>query len=153
QSTGDEADLWWAVRGCAPNLGVVTSATLRLHSSPTRVFAQRLLLPLDVLPVYLELAQALPRDIAASAVLGRPPGGGDPDDPVLFLYVAHGGDSTEGMGRVQEMTRALTRGAAPLLERGEIQSYSDLPPMDPPAVISGFDTPQQQLPATSRRLF
>lgn len=30
KSTGDEADLWWAVRGCAPNLGVVTSATFRV---------------------------------------------------------------------------------------------------------------------------
>ena len=30
-STGDDADLWWAVRGCAPSFGVVTEAVMRTH--------------------------------------------------------------------------------------------------------------------------
>jgi hypothetical protein len=138
KSTGDEADLWWAVRGCAPNLGVVTSVTVRSHASPARVFAQRLLLRLDALPRYFELAPALPRNISASAVLGPPAGG--PGAPLLFLYIVHAGDDVEGIGCVRELARALIRhsGTAALLEHGEVYSYHDMPPMDVPA-LSGFE--------------
>jgi FAD/FMN-containing dehydrogenase len=151
KSSGEEADLWWAVRGCGPNLGIVTSATFRVHASPTRVFAKRLLLPLDALPAYLELAQAFPRGTAASGVLGRPAGG--PDEPLLFAYLVSAGDSTEASRRAQEAAGALTRPRAPLLERGAILSYADLPPMDMPS-LRGFQT-REPLPATApqRRLF
>ena len=49
---------------------------------------------------YFELAQALPRNISASAVLGPPAGG--PGDPLLFLYVVHAGVDAEGVDCVQE---------------------------------------------------
>jgi hypothetical protein len=151
-STGDEADLWWAVRGCAPNLGVVTSVTMRSFASPARVFSQRLLLRLDALPRYVELAPALPRNISASAVLGPAPGG--PRIPFLFLYIVHAGDDAEGMGCVQEMAHALIRhsGAAPLLEHGATYSYHAMPPMDVPA-LSGFEMGAPADPATSQRVF
>jgi hypothetical protein len=148
QSSGDEADLWWAVRGCAPNFGIVTSASFRARSSPTRVLAQRLLLPLDVLPAFLEAAQALPRDTTASAVLGRPADA--PAEPLLFAYVVHAGDDSEGALRVRDMTRAL--GRAPLLEHADLFPYAGMPPMDMPA-LSGFQTAELPVPPASQRVF
>lgn len=150
QSRGDEADLWWAVRGCAPNLGVVTSATFRVHAGPIRVFAQRLLLPLDALPAYLELAQALPRDSTASAVLGPP--AGLPGDPVLFAYLVHAGDSEEGVERSRSLLRALTQRFPPLMERDGIFPYSGMPPMDVPP-LSGFPTGGEPEQPPAERLF
>jgi FAD/FMN-containing dehydrogenase len=133
-SRGDEADLWWAVRGAAPHFGVVTSVTFRSRPSPTRVFVKRLVYPLDALPAYFELAPALPRDVSASALLGRPQD--PPGAPVLFLYIVHAGDGKAGIARVQQLTDELTRlsGTRPLLELGETLSYYDLPPYDVPAL-------------------
>ncbi len=153
ESTGEDADLWWAVRGGGPHLGVVTSATFRVHTSPTRVYAERLLMALDALPDFLELAQALPRDTTASAVLGFPPGG--PDVALLFAYIVHAGDGKDGANRVRDLTQTLIRrsGTQPVLQRGEIHAYAAMPPMDVPA-RSGFDTEAPPSgPAPEQRLF
>jgi len=133
-SRGDEADLWWGARGAAPHFGVVTSVTFRSRQSPTRVFIQRLVYPLDVLPAYFELAPALPRDVSASALLGCPQD--PPGPPVLFVYIVHAGDSNSGIARVRQMTDELTRrgGKRPLFECGETRSYYDLPSYDVPAL-------------------
>ena len=153
QSTGDAADLWWAVRGCAPNFGVVTSMTVRTFPAPAGVFAKRLLLPLDALPAYFELAPALPRNISASAVLGPP--ACHATNPVLFLYIVHAGDDAEGIHCVRELTSELTRrsGTTPLLEHGQLYPYHDMPPMDVPALV-GFptETPLEN-PAANPRVF
>jgi hypothetical protein len=131
---GDEADLWWAVRGAGPHFGVVTSVTFRSRPAPPRLFAQRLVLPLAALRAYLELATELPRDVSASAALGPPAGG--PGAPVLFVYVVCAGNSSTGVSRAREMTRRLTEagGTAPLFESAGTYSYQDLPPYDIPAL-------------------
>jgi FAD/FMN-containing dehydrogenase len=84
-SVGDEADLWWAVRGAAPCVGVVTSAVLRTHEQGP-VFVDRLVTGLDALPKYFALAPALPRETTMGAVLGYAPG--STAGPVLFVYAA-----------------------------------------------------------------
>ena len=85
-STGEEAELWWAVRGCAPCFGVVTGAVLRTHEQGP-VFVDRVVVDVDALPAYFAVAPELPRHTTMSAVMGRVPGD-DRDDPVLFLYTA-----------------------------------------------------------------
>ena len=85
-STGEEAELWWAVRGCAPCFGVVTAAVLRTHEQGP-VFVDRVVVDVDALPAYFAVAPELPRHTTMSAVMGRVPGD-DRDDPVLFLYTA-----------------------------------------------------------------
>jgi hypothetical protein len=132
ESKGDDAELWWAVRGVAPHFGVVTSVTFRSRPGPMRVFAQRLVYPLESLSAYFEIAPTLPRDISASALLGRPQ---DPlGPPVLFLYIVLAGESEEGITRVRELTAELTRrgGASPIWERGEILPYPHMPSYDVP---------------------
>jgi FAD/FMN-containing dehydrogenase len=152
ESTDSHADLWWAVRGCAPNLGIVTSVTFRSRPAPQRVFMQRLIYPLDALPAYLELAQALPRQVSASALLSPRPGG--TGGPVLLALLVTADDSAENLALVQETTRALTHrsGASPVFERGDTVSYLDMPPFDMPAV-SGGDVPWPPPSPTPKRLF
>jgi hypothetical protein len=162
QSRGQEADLWWAVRGAAPSFGVATSVMFRSRPAPTRMFVQRLMYPLEALSAYFELAPALPRNTSASAILGPSPDASGV--PVLFVYVVGAGDGTEGISRVQAMTRELTKrgGTPPLWERDEAFSYSDLPPFDVPAlgdVRTPSGSPGQRWgesppsPATKQRLF
>ena len=84
RSTGDEADLWWAVRGCAPAFGVVTSVLMRtVEQGP--VFVDRLVTGTDALPAYFALAPALPRHTTMGGVLGYRDGA---DEPVLLIYTA-----------------------------------------------------------------
>ncbi|MET0704949.1 MAG: FAD-binding protein [Mycobacterium sp.] len=85
RSVGDEAELWWAVRGAAPCVGAVTSALLRTHEQGP-VFVDRLVTGLDALPTYFATAPELPRDTTMGAVLGYAPG--STDGPVLFVYAA-----------------------------------------------------------------
>lgn len=153
QTSGDEADLWWAVRGCAPNFGIVTAMTVRTLAAPARVFAQRLVLKVDALPGYFKLAPTLPRSISASAVVGPPAGA--PGEPVLFLYIVHAGDGANGLNQVREVARTLIMhsGAPPLLEHGDFYPYHDMPPMDVPA-LSGFPLATlPEMPSTNPRIF
>jgi FAD/FMN-containing dehydrogenase len=161
QSRDDEADLWWAVRGAGPHFGVVTSVTFRSRPAPPRLFAQRLVLTLEALPAYLELATELPRDISASSALGPPAAG--PGAPVLFVYLVCAGHSGAGVSRVQEMTRQLTEaaGTRPPFESADTYSYQDMPPYEIPALdgkvaAAAADPRWGELPATprtERRLF
>lgn len=82
-STGDEANLWWAVRGCAPPFGVITSATLRTHEVGP-MWVDRMVIGLDALSTYFQVAPDVPRHTMMGAVLGY----SDlvPGEPVFFVY-------------------------------------------------------------------
>lgn len=71
-SVGADADLWWAVRGCAPSFGVVTSATLRTHATGP-MFVDRMVVAPDALTAYFDIAPGLPRHTSMSVVLGIVP--------------------------------------------------------------------------------
>ncbi|BBZ27373.1 FAD-linked oxidase [Mycolicibacterium madagascariense] len=84
-SVGEDADLWWAVRGCAPPFGVVTSVVMRtVEQGP--VFVDRLVTGTDALATYFAEAPKLPRHTTMGAVLGYVPGGSN--EPVLLVYTA-----------------------------------------------------------------
>ena len=149
-STGDEADLWWAVRGCAPHFGVVTSATFRSHPLGP-VFAHRAVLDLDALGAFFEVAQSLPTDTSLSAVLGPPLGS---SEPVLFTYLVYSGDDESGMqratGYVHEVARAA--GTPLLVELAGTYRYLDgLPPMSVPGLDGAEPSgPQPPVPGEPR---
>ncbi len=83
ESAGEDADLWWAVRGCAPPFGVVTSVTMRtVEQGP--VFVDRLVVGTDALSTYFAVAPTLPRHTTMGGVLGYVPGGST--EPVLLIY-------------------------------------------------------------------
>ncbi|MET9365071.1 FAD-binding oxidoreductase [Streptomyces sp. NPDC006632] len=116
RSSGEEADLWWAVRGCAPTVGVVTSAVLRTHEAgPVRV--HRAVVGLDALATYFRVAPELPRDTTMSAVLGHTPL--SPDEPVLFVHTVCASPRDEALARAASATSAVFDASASPLYRSQ----------------------------------
>ncbi|MFJ9576406.1 FAD-binding oxidoreductase [Streptomyces sp. NPDC101191] len=113
RSTGEEGDLWWAVRGCAPSAGVVTSATFRTHEIGP-VWVDRAVVGPDALATYFRIAPELPRSTTMSAVLGHTPL--SPVEPVLFLYTACSSRRDEDVRRAGAATSAViaAAGSSPL---------------------------------------
>ncbi len=153
-STGDEAELWWGVRGCAPSFGVVTSATFRSHAIGP-VFVHRAVLPVEALGAYFALAPSLPRDTSISAVVGSRPGA--ETEPVLFTITVHAGDGDAGVERTLASMRALAAraGVQPMSERtGSYRFLEGVPAM----AIPGPDgdephSPQAPMPGEPRGFF
>lgn len=108
RSTGEEADLWWAVRGAAPLVGVVTSATFRTRETGP-VWVDRAVVGLDGLAAYFRVAPELPRHTTMSAVLGHTPL--SPGEPALFLYTACASGDDEAIGRARSATSAVVAGS------------------------------------------
>lgn len=151
-STGDEADLWWAVRGCAPHFGVVTSATFRSHPLGP-VFTHRAVLDLDALGAFFEVAQSLPTDTSLSAVLGPPLGS---SEPVLFTYTVYAGDDEAGKERAAGYVHdvATAAGTPLLVELAGTYRYLDgLPPMSVPGLDGAEPSGPQPPVAGERRAF
>lgn len=108
-SEGAEADLWWAVRGCAPCFGAVTSAVLRTHEQGP-VSVDRLVTGLDALGKYFEVAPDLPRHTTMGAVLGHVPG--TSADPVLLVYTACRSRDTGDVDAARAATTAVAQASA-----------------------------------------
>jgi FAD/FMN-containing dehydrogenase len=149
-STGDEADLWWAVRGCAPHFGVVTSATFRSHPlDPLSV--HRAVFGLDALSAYFDLAPTLPNDTSMSAVVGPCLASGT--DPVLFTYTVSPGDDA-GAERAAACTRdlAAAAGAPPLIQlAGTYRFLDEMPAMSIPGLDGSEPTgPEPPVPGADR---
>jgi len=142
-STGEEADLWWAVRGCAPHFGIVTSATYRSFPRPS-VFVHRLVLPLEAAAAYFELAPSLPRETSISAVLSRPLGAAG--EPVLFLITVYAGDDADGIEQARASARQVADGSPPLFEAEGTYPYMlGMPEMAVPG-LDGTEPPAVSYP-------
>ncbi|MDF3306024.1 FAD-binding oxidoreductase [Rhodococcus sp. T2V] len=130
-STGDEADLWWAVRGCAPCFGVVTSAVLRTHPQGP-VWVDRMVLGLDALATYFRVAPTLPRDTTMGAVLGY--SALSADEPVLFVYTACASDDASDIDRARAAATSVAAVSGSVLYRSETTGnyLSGLPEFAPP---------------------
>ncbi|MFD9728371.1 FAD-binding oxidoreductase [Streptomyces sp. NPDC059072] len=108
RSSGEEADLWWAVRGGAPCVGVVDSAVFRTHEIAP-VWVDRTVVGPDALATYFRVAPELPRHTAMSAVLGHTALA--PDEPVLFLYTACTGRQDSAVERARAAVSAVVAGS------------------------------------------
>ncbi len=151
-SKGDESDLWWAVRGCAPNFGVVTSATFRSHALGD-IFVQRLILELDALSAYFKTSKSLPKDTSMSALIGSP--NGSPGKPVLFVYTVYSGNDPEGIKRTKKYTEELVENSKTnvLYENSKTGSYFDTPPFDIPSFDGHLGTPSAVCQLPEKRVF
>jgi FAD/FMN-containing dehydrogenase len=108
-STGTDAELWWAVRGCAPSFGVVTRATFRTH--PARpVFVDRLVTGPDALPAYFQIAPGLPRHTSMSAVAGTVPG--EPGTPGLLVYTVCASGAPADVAAARQAASAVAGSSA-----------------------------------------
>ena len=130
-STGDEADLWWAVRGCAPCFGVVTSAVLRTHPVGP-VWVDRMVLGLEALATYFRVAPTLPRDTTMGAVLGY--SALSPDEPVLFVYTACATGDESDIDRARSAATTVADVSGTVLYRSETSGtyLTGLPEFAPP---------------------
>ena len=66
-SEDSHSDLFWAIRGAAPNFGIITSATYRLHK-PTnggQMFSADFILPASANASYFDILQGLQGTIPA----------------------------------------------------------------------------------------
>jgi FAD/FMN-containing dehydrogenase len=116
-STGADADLWWAVRGCAPSFGVVTSATVRTHPAGP-VFVDRMVVGPDALAAYFAIAPGLPRHTSMSAVLGTVPGA--PGQHGLLVYTVCASSSPSAVSAARRAATAVAgHSAAPPIARKE----------------------------------
>jgi hypothetical protein len=114
-STGADAELWWAVRGCAPNFGVVTRAAFRTHPARPR-FVDRMVVEPSALSAYFGVAPSLPRHTSMSAVLGTVPG--EPARRGLLVYTVCASDAPEDVEAAQRAATAVAQGSgAPLIAR------------------------------------
>lgn len=129
-STGPESDLWWAARGCAPALGVVTSITFRSRPWNPDTLVNRSLFDLDAFPRFVEWARGLPDTISASAVLGVPP---DDNESRLLVFVV--GVDPDG-ALIEKIRSDLARCGTIRWSQEAHYAGSTLPPFDPPAISS-----------------
>lgn len=152
ESKGDEADLWWAVRGCAPNFGVVTSATFRSHELGD-IFVQRLILDLEALPTYFKMSPSLPRDTSMSALLGPP--NASPGKPVFFVYTVYSGNDAEGIERTKKLTHELVENSKTkvLYENNKTATYFDTPAFAIPALDGSLGAPGAVCQDPKKRVF
>lgn len=114
-SSGREADLWWAVRGSAPAFGVVTSAILRTQPQGP-MFVDRLVVGLDALATYFAVAPDLPRSVSMGGVLGY-----FGDVPALFVYTTcRSPDSNDAVVARNATTAVAAASSAGALYRSEM---------------------------------
>lgn len=124
-STGDEADLWWAVRGCAPAFGVVTAATFRSQPAPPDYFVHRILAPLDNFPPFVDWAATLPESVSATALIGTPPGF---HEPQFFAMLVAPDD-------------VRIPASNPIWQHAGRFPYRDFPPFDPTDAAGHLPSP------------
>ncbi|MFE0750932.1 FAD-binding oxidoreductase [Gordonia sp. NPDC058843] len=142
-STGIEADLWWAVRGCAPSFGVLTSAVLRTVSQGP-VHVDRAVVELDALAEYFAIAPTLPRHSTMGAVLGF----GDDHEPAFLVYTACRSSREADLAEAREATDAVVAGSdrAPRFRSQNAGRYlSELPEFALPGP-GGTDPPPIRAP-------
>lgn len=149
-SAGADADLWWAVRGCAPSLGVVTSATFRTHAAGP-MFVDRMVVAPDALTAYFDLAPGLPRHTSMSAVLGTVPGA--PGTHGLLVYTACASSSPSAIDAASRAATAVADSSAssPIFRKQETGTFlGGFPDMALP-FADGREPPPVQAPAPGER--
>lgn len=149
-SAGAEAELWWAVQGCAPSLGVVTGVTLRTHPAAP-VFVDRMVVAPEALPAYFELAPGLPRHTSMSAVLAPVPG--DSGRPGLLVYTvcASGSPADVDAARQAATAVAASAGSPALLRREQTEVFAaGFPEMALP-LPDGREPPPVSVPPPGQR--
>jgi FAD/FMN-containing dehydrogenase len=121
-STGADAELWWAVQGCAPSFGVVTRATLRTHAAGLMVTDRMVVAP-DALAAYFDIAPGLPRHTSMSAVLGTVPGA--PEQHGLLIYTVCASDSPSAIDAARRATTAVAASSrsSPIVRKEETGSF------------------------------
>jgi FAD/FMN-containing dehydrogenase len=127
-SEGENADLFWAVRGGGGNFGVVTSFTFQVHPAGT-VLAGLVLHPLDAAPDALrfwrDYARSSPEALTSGALLiTAPPAPFVPPEAQGRPAVALGGVYTGDLDDAEAILEPLRRFGAPFADIFQPMPYS-----------------------------
>ncbi len=118
---GENAELYWALRGGGGNFGVVTSFEYRLHRVGP-VYGGMVIHPLDrardVLRFYREFAASSPDELSTLASLGTSPDG----DPIIVVSSCYSGPIEDG----ERLLKPLREFGRPLLDGVGLQEYVEL---------------------------
>lgn len=149
-STGDEADLWWGLRGAASCLGVVAEASFRVHELP-KIRSRVIKLNLEALAAYGKHAPRLSKIVSASAVISRT---SQETDPSLIIYVVYMTEMPDAIAAGDEViSELLAESGSPVRwECDEWIKYYDSPPMAMPNDDGSSDLPWSPGDPAERRL-
>ncbi|KAL4746295.1 hypothetical protein BDW72DRAFT_210556 [Aspergillus terricola var. indicus] len=92
-SEDSHADLFWAIRGAAPNFGIITSATFRLNTPPNggEIFTADFLLPASSNASYFDIIQSLdgtmPAELATISIIEYNETAAEPQITVNWVYL------------------------------------------------------------------
>ena len=129
-SEGENADLFWAIRGGGGNFGVVTSFEYRLHPVGPEVFVCFAFYPADraieVLRSCERYLKDVPEDVSPLAFFGRVPEAEEfPTEshgkPYATLLALHPGDPVKG----ERILEPLRRIADPIADLSGVMPYTD----------------------------
>jgi FAD/FMN-containing dehydrogenase len=129
-SEGENADLFWAIRGGGGNFGVVTSFEYRLHPVGPDVFTCFVFYPADRARDVLQSCQRYlseaPEDVSPLAFFGHVPEGEEfpPESygaPFVTLLAPHPGDPAEG----ERVLRPLRELADPIVDLSDAMPYTE----------------------------
>jgi FAD/FMN-containing dehydrogenase len=121
----EHADLFWGLRGGGGNFGVVTRFTFRLHEIGPEVIAGVVVWDADeaaeVVPVYRELAEAAPPELALGLIIRPAPALPVIPErwhgkPVILVVACHTGDPSRASRDLAPL-RALGRPIADVIGR------------------------------------
>ena len=118
-SEGQDADLFWAIRGGGGNFGVVTEFEFQLHPMALEVLSGNIVWPIDqardVLDFYAEWHGGLSDDLyVGPAMVTTPEGQG-----LLIMEVVHAGDPAAGEKELAPLLRVGT----PINNGVKVQDY------------------------------
>ena len=134
-SAGENADLFWALRGGGGNFAVVTSLELRLHPVGPMVLGGLVLHPLsaarEALQFYREFCVSLPDEAEAYAALLTTPDGA----PVFALILGYNGPIPEGE-KVLAPARAFGKPLADLVQPMPYAARNGM--LDQPNAVNGI---------------
>jgi FAD/FMN-containing dehydrogenase len=118
-NSGNEPDLFWAIRGGGGNFGVVTEFEYQLHPFDRNELSGNILWPIeqarDVLEHYAENSSRYSDELYVGPAMARLPDVGD----VIFADVVYAGDPAQG----ERELAALRAVGTPLVDGVTVQDY------------------------------
>lgn len=132
-STGENEDLFWALRGGGGNFGVVTSFKYKLHAVGPMVFGGPILHPTsrakEVLRFYREFTATSPDELTTFLLFLTSPEG----EPAVALFVCYSGPIESSENAVQPIREF----AEPMADFAQPISYAALQAMGEPMFPAG----------------
>jgi FAD/FMN-containing dehydrogenase len=126
---GENADLFWGVRGGGGNFGVVTNFEFRLHPMQRQVMGGDIVFPIarvrDVLEMYAEYAPVAPDDVQLDWFIAQPPGDAPGVTGIAVCYSGPHGDADRVLAPIRRLGNIIADEVR-VMEYVELQRSGDM---------------------------